>query len=212
MKKLKVIAAMSGGVDSAVAAARAVDAGYEVVGVHLALSSNPQKYRSGARGCCTIEDSHDARRAADVIVTADSVTALGILNVILAVPVVSAVDSSEAATTSSNGVAMFPLPRIEVELIVFMFVPLTSAACLAFHAAAEAIRASARVPVHPTVNDTACSNAVNGVPPRVRVTLVSSTLVSAAGVMASCLPLKVDQFAEDKAPLFTADAVGKLKV
>jgi tRNA U34 2-thiouridine synthase MnmA/TrmU len=30
MKKLKVIAAMSGGVDSAVAAARAVDAGYEV--------------------------------------------------------------------------------------------------------------------------------------------------------------------------------------
>ena len=64
---MKVIAAMSGGVDSAVAAARAVDAGHEVIGVHLALSSNPQKYRSGARGCCTIEDSHDARRAADVI-------------------------------------------------------------------------------------------------------------------------------------------------
>ena len=54
-------------VDSAVAAARAVEAGHEVIGVHLALSSNPQKYRSGARGCCTIEDSHDARRAADVI-------------------------------------------------------------------------------------------------------------------------------------------------
>ena len=65
--KLKVIAAMSGGVDSAVAAARAVEAGHEVIGVHLALSSNPQKYRSGARGCCTVEDSHDARRAADVI-------------------------------------------------------------------------------------------------------------------------------------------------
>jgi tRNA-specific 2-thiouridylase len=64
---VKVIAAMSGGVDSAVAAARAVEAGHEVIGVHLALSSNPQKYRSGARGCCTIEDSHDARRAADVI-------------------------------------------------------------------------------------------------------------------------------------------------
>ncbi len=42
MKKLKVIAAMSGGVDSAVAAARAVDAGFEVVGVHLALSSSRQ--------------------------------------------------------------------------------------------------------------------------------------------------------------------------
>lgn len=64
---MKIIAAMSGGVDSAVAAARAVEAGHEVIGVHLALASNPQKYRSGARGCCTIEDSHDARRAADVI-------------------------------------------------------------------------------------------------------------------------------------------------
>ena len=64
---MKIIAAMSGGVDSAVAAARAVEAGHEVIGVHLALSSNPQKYRSGARGCCTIEDSHDARRAADVM-------------------------------------------------------------------------------------------------------------------------------------------------
>ena len=64
---MKIIAAMSGGVDSAVAAARAVEAGHEVIGVHLALAANPQKYRSGARGCCTIEDSHDARRAADKI-------------------------------------------------------------------------------------------------------------------------------------------------
>ncbi len=58
---------MSGGVDSAVAAARAVDAGYDVTGVHLALARNPQTYRSGARGCCTLEDARDARRAADVI-------------------------------------------------------------------------------------------------------------------------------------------------
>ena len=64
---MKLIAAMSGGVDSAVAAARAKEAGHDVIGVHLALSKNPQKYRSGARGCCTVEDSHDARRAADVI-------------------------------------------------------------------------------------------------------------------------------------------------
>jgi tRNA-specific 2-thiouridylase len=64
---MKLIAAMSGGVDSAVAAALAVEAGHEVTGVHLALAANPQKYRSGARGCCTIEDSHDARRAADVV-------------------------------------------------------------------------------------------------------------------------------------------------
>ena len=64
---MKVVAAMSGGVDSAVAAARAVEAGHDVTGVHLALSRNPASYRSGARGCCTIEDSNDARRAADVI-------------------------------------------------------------------------------------------------------------------------------------------------
>src|SRR6478752_3486800 len=58
---------MSGGVDSATAAARAADAGHEVTGVHLALSRNPSSYRTGARGCCTLEDARDARRAADVI-------------------------------------------------------------------------------------------------------------------------------------------------
>ncbi len=58
---------MSGGVDSAVAAARAVDAGHEVTGVHLALSADPASHRTGARGCCSLEDSRDARRAADVL-------------------------------------------------------------------------------------------------------------------------------------------------
>jgi tRNA-uridine 2-sulfurtransferase len=64
---MRVLAAMSGGVDSAVAAARAVDAGHQVTGVHLALARNPQTYRTGARGCCTVEDARDARRAADVL-------------------------------------------------------------------------------------------------------------------------------------------------
>jgi tRNA-uridine 2-sulfurtransferase len=67
MNPLRVLAAMSGGVDSAVAAARAADAGHDVTGVHLALSRNPSSYRTGARGCCTLEDARDARRAADVI-------------------------------------------------------------------------------------------------------------------------------------------------
>src|SRR3954451_18788697 len=58
---------MSGGVDSEVAAARAAEAGHEDTGIHLALSRNPQSYRTGARGCCTIEDTNEARRAADVI-------------------------------------------------------------------------------------------------------------------------------------------------
>jgi tRNA-specific 2-thiouridylase len=62
---MKVLAAMSGGVDSAVAAARAMEAGHEVVGVHLALSRMPGTLRTGSRGCCTIEDSMDARRVAD---------------------------------------------------------------------------------------------------------------------------------------------------
>jgi len=64
---MRVLAAMSGGVDSAVAAARAVDAGHSVVGVHLALSETPAALRGGSRGCCSKEDAGDARRAADVL-------------------------------------------------------------------------------------------------------------------------------------------------
>ena len=64
---MRILAAMSGGVDSAVAAARAVEAGHDVVGVHLALSRAGGTLRTGSRGCCTIEDAMDARRAADRI-------------------------------------------------------------------------------------------------------------------------------------------------
>lgn len=58
---------MSGGVDSAVAAARAKDAGHEVIGVHLALARNRGTLRTGARGCCTVEDAMDARRVAQLL-------------------------------------------------------------------------------------------------------------------------------------------------
>jgi len=64
---MKVLAAMSGGVDSSVAAARMVDAGHDVVGVHLALSQAPGTLRTGSRGCCSKEDAGDARRVADVL-------------------------------------------------------------------------------------------------------------------------------------------------
>ncbi|WP_369056437.1 tRNA 2-thiouridine(34) synthase MnmA [Kineococcus terrestris] len=64
---MRVLAAMSGGVDSAVAAARAVEAGHDVVGVHMALNRSPGTLRTGSRGCCTIEDALDARRAADLL-------------------------------------------------------------------------------------------------------------------------------------------------
>lgn len=59
---MRVIAAMSGGVDSAVAAARAVDAGWDVTGVHLALTRGQE-----GSGCCTPDDARDAGRAADVL-------------------------------------------------------------------------------------------------------------------------------------------------
>jgi len=55
---------MSGGVDSAVAAARMVAAGHDVTGVHLALGRGTP---GRERGCCTREDARDAARAADVL-------------------------------------------------------------------------------------------------------------------------------------------------
>ena len=61
---MKVLAAMSGGVDSSVAAARMLDAGHEVTGVHLALAK-AARTSSRSRGCCTLDDARDARRVAD---------------------------------------------------------------------------------------------------------------------------------------------------
>jgi tRNA-specific 2-thiouridylase len=64
---VKLLAALSGGVDSAVAAALAVDAGHDVTAVHLALSLAPETLRTGSRGCCSREDARDAARVADVL-------------------------------------------------------------------------------------------------------------------------------------------------
>lgn len=63
----RVLIAMSGGVDSAVAAARLVDEGHDVVGVTLHLWDYPDA-GPGAHGrCCAPEDQYDARRTADVL-------------------------------------------------------------------------------------------------------------------------------------------------
>jgi tRNA-specific 2-thiouridylase len=60
----RVLVAMSGGVDSSVAAARLQDQGYDVVGVTLHLWDYPDD--GSVRGrCCAPEDQHDARRVAD---------------------------------------------------------------------------------------------------------------------------------------------------
>ncbi|MEX1178654.1 MAG: tRNA 2-thiouridine(34) synthase MnmA [Nitriliruptor sp.] len=63
----QVLVAMSGGVDSAVAAALLVEAGHEVTGVHLKLADVPLERQVPGHGCCTLDDSQDARRAAQVL-------------------------------------------------------------------------------------------------------------------------------------------------
>ncbi|HMI88341.1 MAG TPA: tRNA 2-thiouridine(34) synthase MnmA [Polyangiaceae bacterium] len=60
----RILIAMSGGVDSSVAAAWLVQRGYDVVGVTLHLWDYPDD--GSVRGrCCAPEDQHDARRVAD---------------------------------------------------------------------------------------------------------------------------------------------------
>jgi tRNA-specific 2-thiouridylase len=59
----RIVAAMSGGVDSSVTAALLQRAGYEVVGVTLQLYSASAAKRKGA--CCAGQDIHDARRVAE---------------------------------------------------------------------------------------------------------------------------------------------------
>lgn len=59
-----VLVAMSGGVDSAVAAALLVEQGHEVTGVHLKLADLPLEEQVAGQGCCTLDDAQDARRAA----------------------------------------------------------------------------------------------------------------------------------------------------
>ncbi len=63
---MRVLVAMSGGVDSSVAAARLVAAGLDVVGVTLHLWDYPDDGSVKGR-CCAPEDVHDARRVADVL-------------------------------------------------------------------------------------------------------------------------------------------------
>lgn len=60
---MKVLAALSGGVDSSVAAAFMVAAGHDVIGVTLKLYEGPDGEAPTA-GCCTVADAEDARRVA----------------------------------------------------------------------------------------------------------------------------------------------------
>ena len=62
----RVLVAMSGGVDSSVAAALLCEAGYDVVGVAMRLAPEPPPGIARRRGtCCSHDDFEDARRVAE---------------------------------------------------------------------------------------------------------------------------------------------------
>ncbi len=67
-KPPRVVVAMSGGVDSAVAAGLLARDGYEVIGITMRLWTleDPNAPR-GKKRCCSVEDTDDARQAADAI-------------------------------------------------------------------------------------------------------------------------------------------------
>lgn len=65
MAKERVIAAMSGGVDSAVAAGLLLEAGYDVVGITMKMYTPSRP--AHAKSCCGIDDFDDARRSATVL-------------------------------------------------------------------------------------------------------------------------------------------------
>ena len=61
----KVAVAMSGGVDSSVAAAMMVEKGYEVIGLTMQLYDNGKVSASGSKTCCAGQDIYDAKRVSD---------------------------------------------------------------------------------------------------------------------------------------------------
>ena len=64
MTRPRVLVAMSGGVDSSVAAALLVEEGLDVVGVWMRLHDGADVYSSTNRSCCSLDAADDARRVA----------------------------------------------------------------------------------------------------------------------------------------------------
>jgi tRNA-uridine 2-sulfurtransferase len=65
--KGKVVVAMSGGVDSSVAAAMLQLQGYEVIGMSIQTFDNSKEEKDRFDSCCSISDMNDARRVCDIL-------------------------------------------------------------------------------------------------------------------------------------------------
>ena len=57
----RVLVALSGGVDSSLAAALLVEQGHDVVGVWMRLHSAADSVDAGRKSCCTLDAADDAR-------------------------------------------------------------------------------------------------------------------------------------------------------
>ena len=64
MMKRKALIAMSGGVDSSVAALLMKEQGYDCIGVTMKLYDNDEIGISREKTCCSLDDIEDARRVA----------------------------------------------------------------------------------------------------------------------------------------------------
>lgn len=67
MRRGRILAAMSGGVDSSVAALLLMRQGWDVIGISMDLYDFSSVVRGRAGSCCSLDDLYDARRVCDAL-------------------------------------------------------------------------------------------------------------------------------------------------